>query len=249
MFGTDIIDASLGLAMFIALAAGVLSFLSPCVLPIVPPYIAFMAGSSLGAASNTRTRKSTMLVAVFFVLGLSTVFLILGLIAASAGQIFQQYQRQMAILSGLVIMVFGLHFLNILRIPLLNRDARFNANDQAGTAVGAYVLGLAFAFGWSPCLGPVLGAVLAMAAQESSLPRGALLLTTYALGLGLPFLIVAAFLDKSTAYLTIFKRHMHRIEQAMGLTLVLVGAMMVTGVFTTFAFWLQATFPKLANIG
>jgi cytochrome c-type biogenesis protein len=249
MFGIDLIDASLGLAMLIALSAGFLSFLSPCVLPVVPPYIAYMAGTTINSPDQRANTNSTIVTAFFFVLGLSSVFLILGLVAASAGQFFQEYQSQLAVVSGLVIIGFGLHFLSVFRIPILNRDARFDAGDQGGTYIGAYVLGLAFAFGWSPCLGPVLGAVLAMVAQESSLGRGLALMAIYAIGLGTPFLLVAAFLGQSVGLLNRIKRHMHRIEQAMGLLLVFVGVMMATGGFTRFAFWLLELFPFLGAIG
>lgn len=247
MFGIDLFDASLGMSMLIALFGGILSFLSPCVLPIVPPYLAYMAGTSLDR-SGTRARPA-LLTAAFFVLGLSTIFLLLGLAASAFGQIFLQYQRQMAIAAGLVITLFGLHFLGLFRIALLDREARFDVGDQGGTALGAYALGLAFAFGWTPCIGPVLGAVLALAAQESSVARGMALMAVYATGLGLPFLLVAAFLAKSTAYLSRFKRHMHRVEQATGVLLVLVGVLMVSGAFSTFAFWLLEAFPPLASIG
>ncbi len=249
MFDIDLFDASLGLAMSIALFAGFLSFLSPCVLPIVPPYIAYMAGTTLDRPNNGSARHATLLTAVFFVLGLSTIFLLLGLAASAVGQVLFQYQRQLAIASGLMIVAFGLHFVGMLRIPFLNREARFNVENPAGSAVGAYVLGLAFAFGWTPCIGPVLGAVLAMAAQEISLARSMALMACYAVGLGLPFLLVAAFLGQSSGILNRLKRHMRRIEQAMGLLLVVVGLMMVTGVFSAFAFWLLDTFPALGFIG
>ena len=248
MFDTDLMTASLGLSLLVALTAGLLSFLSPCVLPIVPAYVAFMAGTSLDP-DDKRDRRAIVFTAAFFVLGLSSVFLILGLIAASAGQIFQQYQRQMAIVSGIIIVVFGLHFLRLLQIPFLYRDWRFNSSRQGGTAVGAYTLGLAFAFGWSPCLGPVLGAVLAMSAQETSLLRGTALLATYAIGLGLPFILVAIFLNESTTYLMKLKPYMRAVELFIGALLVVIGIAMTSGAFTTFAFWLLELFPALGTIG
>ena len=158
-----------------------LSFLSPCVLPIVPPYLAFMAGASmddLGAGGDDDRRM--LRAAVFFVLGLSTVFLLLGLAASALGRVLLAYQREMALVAGAVIVLFGLHFLGVLRIPLLAREARFEAPAAAGTAFGAYVLGLAFAFGWTPCIGPVLGAILSLAAQDGSVERGLLLMGGYA---------------------------------------------------------------------
>lgn len=250
MFGIDIIDASLGSAMLVALAAGVVSFLSPCVLPIVPPYLAYMAGTSLeDATSSNQHRGRIILSSVFFVLGLSTVFLFLGLAASALGQVFLQYQREMGIVAGVVILFFGLHFLGILRIPLLNREARLDAGDRGGSAIGAYVLGLAFAFGWTPCIGPVLGAVLSLAAQEGSVERGMVLMAVYAAGLGLPFILAAVFLTRSLGFLRRFKRHLGTVEKVMGGLLVIVGVMLITGAFTSLSFWLLETFPALSTIG
>ncbi len=249
MFEIDLIDASLGFSMLIALLAGIFSFLSPCVLPLVAPYLAFLAGTTLDRDVQASRPKGILLTAGFFVLGLSTIFMMLGLAASTLGQIFLQYQRQMAIAAGVIITGFGFHFLGIIRIPLLNREARFNTGTEGGSAIGAYVLGLAFAFGWTPCIGPVLGAVLAMVAQESSLSRGMLLMAVYALGLGLPFLLVAAFIGRSMGLLNRFTRHMRRIEQTMGVLLIFVGYTMITGAFSNFAFWLLETFPALGSVG
>jgi cytochrome c-type biogenesis protein len=250
MFGVDLIDASLFTAMLIALAAGTLSFLSPCVLPIVAPYMAFISGTSLDDVSDTRQKRwQIILSAVFFVLGLSTVFLFLGLAASALGQIFLQYQREMAIVSGIVVFLFGLHFLHIINIPFLNREARIDAGDRGGNAIGAYILGLAFAFGWTPCIGPILGTVLSLAAQESSVQRGMILMAVYAFGLGLPFILVAVFITRSLGYLQRIKPHLGKIEKAMGILLVIVGIMLTTGLFTTFSYWLLETFPALGLIG
>jgi cytochrome c-type biogenesis protein len=247
MFGFDVIDAGLLPALVVALAAGVLSFLSPCVLPIVPPYIAYMGGISLADAGARRGRA--ILPAVFFVLGLSTVFLFLGFTFSWIGQLFLAHQEWLARIAGAVIVVFGLHFLGILRIPLLNREARLDAGDRGGSAFGAYVLGLAFAFGWTPCIGPILGAILSLAATETSVARGTTLLAAYALGLGLPFLIVAAFLDHAQGLMARMRRHMGVIEKIMGLLLVAVGVAMATGAFSAFSWWLLETFPGLARLG
>jgi cytochrome c-type biogenesis protein len=244
MFGIDLWDASIAPALLVAAAAGVLSFLSPCVLPIVPPYLAFMAGSSGG-----EDRGALLRAAAFFVLGLSTVFLLLGLSASAFGRVFLAYQREMAILAGVVVVVFGLHFLGVLRIPILAREARFEARARTGTAFGAYVFGLAFAFGWTPCIGPVLGAILSLAAQGGSAARGLLLMGAYAIGLGLPFLLTALFLGRALRMMAGLKRHMPAIERAMGVLLVGVGLMMLTGGFSRFSFWLLDTFPALALIG
>ena len=249
MFGIDIIDATLIPALTLAFLAGVISFLSPCVLPIVPPYLAYMSGISLSEATDNNKAVSIVLPAVFFVLGLSTVFLILGFTASALGTVFLSYQDTLITISGILVMGFGLHFLGILRIGFLEREARFEASSQNGSAFGAYVLGLAFAFGWTPCIGPQLASILTLAASEGSVARGTTLLGVYALGLGVPFLLVALFLSRLSATLTWLKRHMQIIERLMGLLLWTIGLMMLTGGFADFSFWILDTFPSLANLG
>lgn len=247
MFGIDLIDAALLPALLVAFLGGVLSFLSPCVLPIVPPYLAFMSGIS---ARDLRSgSKKPLLAAGFFVLGLSTVFLMLGAAASALGGFFLSNVGLFNTVSGLVIMVFGLHFLGILRLGFLMREARIDAGDQGGSAFGAYVLGLAFAFGWTPCIGPQLGAILTLAAQEASVARGMLLLGVYALGLGLPFLALAAFFTRLAPVVDFMKRHADVIERIMGLLLWSVGLLMLTGGFSAMSFWLLENFPGLAALG
>lgn len=250
MFGIDLIDASLLPAMSIALAAGLLSFLSPCVLPIVPPYLAYMSGVSVTELGEGKTgSRKAFVSALFFVMGLSTVFLLLGFTASAFGAFVLQNQVYFNYGAGILVIVFGLHFLGIITIPFLNREARIDAGDQGGSAFGAYLLGLAFAFGWTPCIGPQLGAILSMAASEASLARGTLLLAVYAAGLGIPFLLVAAFFPRMTGLMGWMKRHMKAIERVMGGLLLLVGILMLTGGFAAMSFWLLETFPFLANLG
>jgi cytochrome c-type biogenesis protein len=250
MFGIEIIDASLLPAMFVALLAGVISFLRPCVLPIVPPYLAFMSGMTLSEMEGGgRARARVGLAAGFFVLGLSTVFIFLGFTASWLGSFFLQNQVLLARISGVVVILFGLHFLGVFRIPFLDREARFETSDQGGSAFGAYVLGLAFAFGWTPCIGPQLGAILSLAAQEASAARGAVLLGVYAAGLGIPFLLAALFLSRAMGLMNRLKRHMGLIERVMGGLLVGVGLALVTGAFTAFSFWLLEAFPVLGLLG
>ena len=250
MFGVDLFDAALMPSMFVALLAGVISFLSPCVLPIVPPYLAYMGGISMSDMQDKEvSNKPAIIAAIFFALGLSTVFMFLGFAASAFGRVFLQYQDVMGRIAGGVIVIFGLHFLGILKLPFLNREARIDAGDKGGSAVGAYILGLAFAFGWTPCIGPILGAILSIAAQEASLTRGTVLLATYALGLGLPFILAAVFINRAINLMNRFKRHMGLIEKSMGALLIIVGIMLMTGAFTTFAFWLLDTFPALGLIG
>ncbi|HMO08981.1 MAG TPA: cytochrome c biogenesis protein CcdA [Paracoccaceae bacterium] len=251
MFGIDLFDASLLPAMTVALAAGILSFLSPCVLPIVPPYLAYMGGIGMaevrGGAAAARAR--VVVPALFFVLGLSTVFLILGFAASSLARLFLANQVLLAQISGAVVIVFGLHFLGVIRIPILNREARLDAGDRGGSAFGAYVLGLAFAFGWTPCIGPQLSAILSLAAMETSVARGTTLLGVYALGLGLPFLLAALFIGQAVGLMNRIKPYMRRIEQAMGALLIIVGLALITGAFTAFSWWLLEAFPALGRLG
>ena len=250
MFGLDIFTAQLLPALMISLLAGGLSFLSPCVLPIVPPYLAYMSGIGMSELGDERAARRRMLwPALSFVLGLSTVFLLLGFTASAFGMFFLQNQTIFVQAAGVVVIVFGLHFLGVFRIPLLMREARIDAGDQGGSAVGAYVLGLAFAFGWTPCIGPILGAILSMAASEGDIARGTLLLGVYALGLGVPFLLAALFVQRSMAVMNRLKRHMAVIEKAMGVLLIAVGVALVTGAFTAFSWWLLEVFPALGRIG
>jgi cytochrome c-type biogenesis protein len=250
MFGIEIIDASLLPAILVALVAGVISFLSPCVLPIVPPYLAYMSGVSLGEmGSQSDARRRATIAALFFVMGLSTVFLILGFTASAFGAFFLQNQVLFSQISGVVVIVFGLHFLGVFRIPFLDREARIDAGDKGGSSFGAYVLGLAFAFGWTPCIGPQLGAILSLAASEASVTRGTLLLGVYAAGLGIPFLLAAMFITRAVGVMNHLKRHMVMIERIMGGLLVLVGLALLTGAFTMFSWWLLERFPVLGALG
>lgn len=246
MFGIEIIDAALLPAMAVALLAGVLSFLSPCVLPIVPPYLAYMGGISMGEMTSAgQARRRVILPALFFVMGLSTVFLLLGFTASAFGAFVLNNQQLLAQISGVVVIIFGLHFVGLFRIPILDREMRMDAGERGGSAAGAYVLGLAFAFGWTPCIGPQLGAILSLAAQEGNMQRGTLLLGIYALGLGLPFLIAAIFIERSMTLMTRLKRHMKLIERLMGALLLVVGLALVTGAFTDFSYWMLETYDAL----
>jgi len=250
MFGIDLFDASILPAMTVALAAGLLSFISPCVLPIIPPYLAYMGGITMNQLTeDSRARRPAIVASVFFVLGLSTVFLFLGFAASAFGQFFLQNQQLFGRIAGIVIIIFGLHFLGIFKIPLLQREARIDAGDRGGSALGAYVLGLAFAFGWTPCIGPILGAILSMAAQEDSIGRGTFLMGMYAVGLGLPFILSAIFINRAMGLMNRLKRHMGLIEKIMGGLLIAVGVMMATGAFSRLSYWLLETFPALSQVG
>jgi len=251
MFGIEIFDASLLPAMFVALTAGLLSFLSPCVFPVVGPYLAYMGGITMNEMSGEEgsTRKRPLGAAAAFVLGLSTIFLLLGFSTSIFGQFFLQNQDWFIIGAGLVVMVFGVHFLGIYRIGFMDREARIDVGGKGGSTFGAYVLGLAFAFGWTPCLGPILGTILSIAALEGSVMRGTLLLGVYAFGLGIPFLLVAAFFPSLSGLMNWMKRHTQAVERVMGLMLWTIGLMMMTGQFTMLSNWLLNTFPILQTIG
>jgi cytochrome c-type biogenesis protein len=220
------------------------------VLPIVPPYLAYMGGVSVTELDETAAARRRVMVAAFmFVLGLSTVFLLLGMAFSTLGRALLQWQGWFVPIAGVVVMIFGAHFIGVFRIGFLDREARVATGDNGGSAFGAYVLGLAFAFGWTPCLGPILGTILGLAASEGDVGRGTLLLAMYALGLGLPFLAVAAFFPRLKGPMAWMKRHMARIERTSGLLLWTVGLMMVTGQFSAFSFWLLERFPALGAIG
>ena len=249
MFGMEIIDASFLPALIIALFAGLASFLSPCVLPIVPPYLAYMSGVALSDVENKKGQVKIVFTALFFVLGLSTVFIFLGFSASAIGAVFFEYQPILNTIAGLVIMLFGLHFLDIYRLQLLDREARFEVGENQGTAFGSYVLGLAFAFGWTPCIGPQLGAILSLAASNASIAKGTVLLAFYAIGLGIPFLLFAIFINKLDKTLKFVKRYFKKIERVMGLLLWTVGLLMLTGGFSSISFWLLETFPSLGALG
>ena len=235
-----------------ALLAGLVSFLSPCVLPLVPPYLVYLAGTSLerlaGAEPEPHARGDTALAALLFVCGFSTVFVALGASASVIGAVIRAYSAELSIIAGVVIIVMGLHFLGILRIDLLLRQKRMEMMKPVGLW-GAYVMGLAFAFGWTPCIGPILAAILAVAASEQTVAKGAGLLAVYSLGLGIPFMLAAFAVEPFAAFLTRFRRHLAMVERVMGGLLVLTGIAFLTGFVSQASFWLLELFPSLGSIG
>jgi cytochrome c-type biogenesis protein len=235
-----------------ALIAGLVSFLSPCVLPLVPPYLVFLAGTSLERFADKepepRVKRETVLAAALFVLGFSTVFVALGASASVIGSLIRAYSGPLATIAGIVIIVMGLHFLGITQIGLLHRQKRMEVAKPVGLW-GAYVMGLAFAFGWTPCIGPILAAILAVAASEQTVTKGAGLLAVYSLGLGIPFLIAAFAIEPFAAFLARFRKYLRRVEQAMGALLVLTGIAFLTGSINQMSVWLLEAFPALGKIG
>jgi cytochrome c-type biogenesis protein len=234
-----------------AFGAGLLSFLSPCVLPLVPPYLCFITGASLDELSEAERARSrqTMLAALLFVLGFTTVFVLLGATASTLGQMLREQLPLLAKIAGGVIILMGLHFLGLFKIGFLNREARYQHRVKPAGLAGSYAIGLAFAFGWTPCIGPVLATILAVAASTESVGKGAFLLAVYSLGLGVPFLFAAFGIDRFIGFMKRFRQHLGTVEKAMGGLLVLAGVGFLTGVHQDFAFWLLETFPVLQRLG
>src|SRR5690349_22124682 len=215
-----------------ALIAGLVSFLSPCVLPLVPPYLVYLTGATIEYIENeervSSSRRAVMLSALLFVLGFSTVFVMLGASASLIGGLIRAWSEQLSILAGIVIIIMGLHFLGLTRISLLMREGRLPIPKPVGLW-GAYVMGLAFAFGWTPCIGPILAAILSIAAAEATVAKGAGLLAVYAAGLGIPFLIAAFMVEQFSSLFARMKKHLARVEHAMGVLLVITGIGFLTG--------------------
>ena len=240
------------ISIFAALFAGLLSFLSPCVLPLVPPYLVYLAGTSLeryaDAEPAPRVRWETVGAACLFVAGFSTVFVALGASASAFGSLIRIYADKLAMVAGGVIIIRGLHFLGLTRIALLYREKRATVAKPVGLW-GAYVMGLAFAFGWTPCIGPILAVILAIAASEATVTKGAGLLAVYSLGLGIPFLCAAFAIEPFAAFLARFRNYLPVVEKVMGALLVLTGIAFLTGFVTEASYWLLETFPVLGRIG
>jgi cytochrome c-type biogenesis protein len=238
--------------IFAALLAGLVSFLSPCVLPLVAPYLVYLAGTSLERLAEAqpapRVRRQVVLAALLFVAGFSTVFVALGASASVIGAMLRYYSHELSIIAGVAIIIMGLHFLGITPISWLNRQARMEVARPVG-AWGAYVMGLAFAFGWTPCIGPILAAILAVAASETTVAKGAGLLAVYSLGLGLPFIIAALALAPFAAFMTRFRAHLAHVERLVGGLLVLTGIAFLGGFFTQFNSWMLELFPGLQSLG
>ena len=234
-----------------ALLGGLISFLSPCVLPLVPPYLSFLAGTTfdrLEAGDDRAVRRRAILAALLFVAGFTTVFVLLGATASALGQIVRQYLSVLSTVAGLAIIAMGLHFLGVLRIGFLYREARFHVPRPVGLW-GAYVMGLAFAFGWTPCIGPILAAILAVAGSETSVAKGAVLLAVYSAGLGIPFLLAALAMKPFAAFMKRMRTRFALVERTMGGLLVLTGIAFLAGWLTDASFWLLETFPALGRLG
>jgi cytochrome c-type biogenesis protein len=237
-----------------ALSAGFISFVSPCVLPLVPPYLAYMAGVSLDelrsptASDPWRAKMHVAGASLGFVGGFTTVFLLLGVSASVIGQIVNSYRAELGIVAGILIITMGLHFLGLFRIPLLYREARVRIDAASPGVLGSYLMGLAFGFGWTPCIGPVLSAILTVSASQDTIREGAVLLLIYSLGLGVPFFLTALFTAPFMRMMTRFRRYIGRIEKVMGVAMILTGVMFLTGGTGLLSQWLIDTFPELSKL-
>lgn len=235
-----------------AFGAGVVSFLSPCVLPLVPGYISYVAGHA-GTHEAVGVRAASRLPALglslAFILGFSTIFVLLGASATALGQLLLSYHYELNIIGGGIVILFGLFVLGCLRPSWLMRDVRFHLSIPGGRPAAAYVLGLAFAFGWSPCIGPILGAILTLGATSATVQSGMTLLAIYSLGLGLPFLLAALFTDALMARLKAMARIGRILQLLAGTVMIVMGLAMVTGQLTVFAYWMLEVFPVLTEFG
>jgi len=235
-----------------ALIAGLVSFLSPCVLPLVPPYLVYLTGATIEHVASEEperaSKRAVMTSALLFVLGFSTVFVMLGASASLIGGLIRAWSAELSIIAGLVIIVMGLHFLGLTRIGFLMREGRLPIPKPIGLW-GAYVMGLAFAFGWTPCIGPILAAILSIAAAEATVAKGAGLLAVYSAGLGIPFLIAAFMVEQFSSMFARMKRHLVNVERAMGILMIITGIAFLTGAISGVSIWLLETFPSLQSFG
>jgi len=243
------IDVTFGAAFL----AGLISFVSPCVLPLVPPYLCYLAGVSLdqltGDAPTDVKRRTVFLSSLTFVLGFSTVFVALGAGASAIGQFVRSYMDILSVVGGVIIIVMGLHFLGVFKIGLLHRQARMEVRNHKVGPAGSYLMGLAFGFGWTPCIGPVLSVILGVAGTRDTVGAGALLLAVYSLGLGIPFIAAGLFAGPFMRWMRRYRGHLGKVEKAMGALLVVTGVLFVTGQITTIAYWMLSLFPGLAQLG
>ena len=239
---------------FGALVAGLLSFASPCVLPLIPAYISFLGGASLSQLTeedgvDVATQKRVFYAAIAFVLGFSTVFIALGASATAISTLIAQNSLLLGQIAGVIIVIFGLHFIGVFRIGFFNFEKRFHLENKPAGLVGSYVLGLAFAFGWTPCVGPILASVLMVATSGDSIGYGISLLTVYAAGLGIPFLAAAFAVKPFMKFLSRFKSQMRKIELTIGGLLIITGIAIFTGDLAEAANWLLETFPVFTKFG
>jgi cytochrome c-type biogenesis protein len=224
-----------------AFVAGLVSFLSPCVLPLVPGYVSLISGAAVEElkTQNARLLRKVMLNSAAFIIGFSIVFITLGAVATEVGQLFAQYKSLLARVAGVVIILFGLHLTGIFQIKALLADTRLHSIKGGSTVWGAFAIGFAFAFGWTPCVGPILGVVLGFAAAQDTVVKGILLLAVYSAGLAVPFLLTSLGIERFLKFYNRFKFHMHAVEVASGGLLIALGVLLALGRFTLISGWLS----------
>ena len=240
------------ISYFYVVLAGLLSFLSPCVLPIVPGYLCFMAGTSLDKLQvdhDNITKKRVLKFSLSFVLGFSTVFVVLGASATLLSSVVYEYLDYLRIAGGIIIIIFGIHFMQVIQIPFLNREMRYQIENYRPGIVGSYIIGLSFAFGWTPCIGPILGSVLSIAASSETVTYGVVLLMLYSAGLGIPFLLAAYAINGFMKFLSKIRNYIRSIEIFTGLLLIIFGILILTNRIQELAFFLIKYFPFLAQFG
>jgi len=228
-------------SVFAAFLAGLVSFLSPCVLPLVPGYISIISGSSLdqlkARAKDASLFRAVLMNSIMFIVGFSITFILLGASATWIGQVLVSRMRLLGQLAGLILIVFGIHLMGIFKINFLYKDKRFHNVEKPRGLLGALVLGLAFAFGWTPCIGPILAGILTLASTKQTVTQGMFLLAIYSAGLGIPFLLTSLALNKFLAFYSRFKKHFHAVEVVSGALVVAVGVLILTGSLTRLATW------------
>ena len=237
-------------ALTAALLAGMISFLSPCVLPLVPGYVSYVTGRTAAEGGVVGASPSRAVwLSLCFVLGFSTIFMGLGASATAMGQALLRWRYELNLVGGGIIIFFGLFMIGAARVSVMERDFRFNLNIPGGQPAASYVLGLAFGFGWTPCIGPILGAILTASAASATMGEGIMLLAVYSAGLGIPFLIVAGFTDQIAGRLRAIGRVGRRLHQLAGIVMILMGLAMMTGQLSALSYWMLDVFPVLGRIG
>ncbi len=240
------------ISYFYVVLAGLLSFLSPCVLPIVPGYLCFLAGTSLdkiASGEDASKERNVFYFALSFVFGFSTVFILLGASATLLSGLIYEYLDILRVVGGIIIIIFGIHFMQIIQLPFLNRDTRYQIQSYRPGIVGSYVIGLSFAFGWTPCIGPILGSVLSIAASSETVTYGIVLLTLYSAGLGIPFLLAAYAINGFMRFLSKIRNYIRAIEIFTGVLLVIFGILILTNRIQELAFFFIKYFPFLTQFG
>ena len=235
------------LNLLIAFSAGFISFLSPCVLPLIPGYISYISGQNLNEI--IKDNKSVLLKTIFFSIGFSIVFISFGITASFIGKLLISYSNQLRIIAGIIIILFSLQFIGLINLKILNSETRFFTKNYNDNLIFPIIVGAAFGFGWTPCIGPVLGSILALAAIEENISKSILLLSFYSLGLAIPFIISGVLIDKFLFFSKSFKKYISTITKIGGAILLLTGIAILTGQLQILGFFILEYFPSLGNIG